>query len=79
MLKLWNLNGFQNSYWTVHLKGGWKTEGLEFRVPEGSRIFSPPRLPDRLWGPMGTGGSFRAVKQPGREADNLTAICEPIA
>jgi hypothetical protein len=28
-----------------------KRRGLEFRVPVGSRIFSSPRRPDRLWGP----------------------------
>jgi hypothetical protein len=36
-------------------------------VPVGSRMFSSPRFPDRLWGPpasypMGTGGSFPGSK-----------------
>jgi hypothetical protein len=45
------------------------------RVPVGSRIFSSPRRPDRLWGPpnlhlMGTGDSFPGGKRLGREADH---------
>jgi ribosomal protein L37E len=27
--------------------------GIRVRVPSGSRIFSSPRRPDRLWGPLG--------------------------
>jgi hypothetical protein len=30
---------------------GLEDRGVEFRVPLGSRIFSSPRRPDRLWGP----------------------------
>jgi hypothetical protein len=26
-------------------------QGVEVRVPEGSRIFSPPCRPEQLWGP----------------------------
>jgi hypothetical protein len=49
---------------------GLDDRGVEFRVPVGSRIFSSPRRPDRLWGPptsypVGTEGSF-----PGGEADH---------
>jgi hypothetical protein len=45
------------------------------RVPVGSRIFSSPRRPDRLWDPsnpypMGTVGSFPGLKRPGRQADH---------
>jgi hypothetical protein len=41
--------------------------GEGVRVPVGSRIFSSPRRPDRLWDrrasyPMGTGGSFPESK-----------------
>jgi hypothetical protein len=36
---------------------GLNDRGVGVRVPVGSRIFSSPRCPDRLWGPpMGTGG-----------------------
>jgi hypothetical protein len=42
---------------------GLDNRGVGVRVPVGPRIFSSPRQPDRLWGPlsaysMGTGGSF---------------------
>jgi hypothetical protein len=37
------------------------------RVPAGSRIFSSPRRPDRLWGPANL--QSPEVKWPGREAD----------
>jgi hypothetical protein len=30
---------------------GWTTEGSEFRVSVGSRIFTSPCRPERLWGP----------------------------
>jgi hypothetical protein len=30
---------------------GLNDRGVGVRVPVGSRIFSSPRLPDRLWGP----------------------------
>jgi hypothetical protein len=54
---------------------GLDDRGVRVRVPVGSRIFSSPRRPDRLWVnptsyPMGTGGSFPGVKRPGREADH---------
>jgi hypothetical protein len=44
--------------------------GVGVRVPGGSRIFSYPRRPDRLWGPpafysMGTGSSFPGGKAAG--------------
>jgi hypothetical protein len=40
---------------------GLDDRGVGVRVPVGSRIFSSPRRPDRLWGhpisyPVGTGG-----------------------
>jgi hypothetical protein len=43
--------------------------GVGVRVPVGSRIFSPPSIPDRLWGPP-THPTSAGVKQPGRETDH---------
>jgi hypothetical protein len=47
--------------------------GVEVLVPVGSRSFSSPRRPDRLWGPPslvynGYLGLFPQVKRQGREA-----------
>jgi hypothetical protein len=50
--------------------------GIGVRVPVGSGIFSPPRRPDRLWGPPNLlfngyrGALSPGVKRPGREADH---------
>jgi hypothetical protein len=46
---------------------GLDDQGVGVRVPVGSRIFSSPRCPDWLWGPiqMGAGGSFPGVKAAG--------------
>jgi hypothetical protein len=55
---------------------GLDDEDVEVRVPVGSRIFSSPRRPDRLWGSPNLllNGYWRAVspgvKRPGREADH---------
>jgi hypothetical protein len=45
---------------------------VEVRVPVRSRIFSFPRRPDRLWGPIQlvTGDLSPGVKRPGLEADH---------
>jgi hypothetical protein len=44
--------------------------GVEVRVPVGSRIFSSPCRPDRLWGPPNLLSiGYWGVKRPGREAD----------
>jgi hypothetical protein len=62
---------------STHLRGagivgiaasyGLDDRGVRVRVPVGSRIFSFPNHPDRLWGPptLSTG-----VKRPGREVDH---------
>jgi hypothetical protein len=50
--------------------------GLDERVPVGSRIFSSPRRPDRLWGPPNLiSNGYRGAISPGvkrqvREADH---------
>jgi hypothetical protein len=49
---------------------GLDERGVGVGVPVGSRIFSSPCRPDRLWGPpnpysMGTGGSLPAGKAAG--------------
>jgi hypothetical protein len=49
--------------------------GVGIRVPVGSRIFSTPYRPDRLWGPpslypVGTGALSPGLKRQGREADH---------
>jgi hypothetical protein len=54
---------------------GLEDRGFGVRVPVGSRIFSSPRRPDRLWVhptsyKMGTWGSFPEVKRPENEADH---------
>jgi hypothetical protein len=52
--------------------------GVGVRVPVGSRTFSSPRCPDRLWAhptsyPMGTGGSFPGDKTAGTWSWPLTS------
>jgi hypothetical protein len=49
--------------------------GVGIRVPVGSRIFSSPRRPDRLWGlssllSNGYVGFSPEIKRPGSEADH---------
>jgi hypothetical protein len=52
--------------------------GVGTRIPVGSRIFSSPRRPDRLWGPpnlisngyRGGGAISSGLKRTGREADH---------
>jgi hypothetical protein len=49
---------------------GLDDRGIGVGVPVGSRIFSSPRRPDRLWGPPsllpnGYGGLFHGVKAAG--------------
>jgi hypothetical protein len=45
------------------------------RIPVETRLFSSPKLPDRLWGPPSFvfndhRRSFQEVKRPGREANH---------
>jgi hypothetical protein len=47
---------------------GLDDRGVGSWIPVGSRIFSSPRRPDRLWGPPST--LSPGVKRPGREADH---------
>jgi hypothetical protein len=53
---------------------GLDDRGIGVRVPVGSRIFSSPRRPDRLWGltqppiQWGPGTLFSGIKRPGRVA-----------
>jgi hypothetical protein len=54
---------------------GLDDQGVAFRVPVGSRIFSSRRRPDRLWGPPsllsnGYRVFFPGLKRPGREDDH---------
>jgi hypothetical protein len=63
---------------SVGIATGYRLEdqAVGFRVSVGSRIFSSPRRPDRLWGSLnllsnGYRGLFSGggVKRPGREAN----------
>jgi hypothetical protein len=54
---------------------GLEDQEVGVRVPVGSRIFSSPRRPVRLWGPPsllsnGYRGVSRGVKRQGRETDH---------
>jgi hypothetical protein len=50
---------------------GLDDRGVGVRVPVGSRIFSSPRRPDRLWGPPNLlSKGYPGVKRPGRAADH---------
>jgi hypothetical protein len=47
----WNLARSRDRVVSIATGYGLDDEGLGVRVPIGSRIFSSPRRPDRLWGP----------------------------
>jgi hypothetical protein len=50
---------------------GLDERGVGVRVPVGSKIFSSPHRPERLWGPQNLLSSgFPGVKRSGREADH---------
>jgi hypothetical protein len=59
---------------------GLDDRGVGVRVPVGSRIFSSPPRPDRLWGPTQPpikwvpGALSPGVKRPGREADHSPQV-----
>jgi hypothetical protein len=60
---------------------GLDDRGVGGRVPVGSRIFSSPCRPDRLWGPsnlLSTGyrGSFPGSKAAGCEADHSPPVLQ---
>jgi hypothetical protein len=58
--------GIAASYWL-------EDRGFGVRVSVGSRIFTSPCRPDRLWGPPNLLSNVylsRGVKRPGREADH---------
>jgi hypothetical protein len=62
-------------YRTMNTGYGLDDRGLGVRVSVGSRIFSSPRHPHRLWGPSnllsnGYRDSFPGVKLQGRDADH---------
>jgi hypothetical protein len=55
---------------------GLDDQGVRFRVPVGSRIFTSPSHPDWLWGPPRPPypGFFPGIKWQEREADHLFPI-----
>jgi hypothetical protein len=70
----------------VDISTGYGLDGSEVgvRVPVGSRIFSPPRRSDRLWGPrslLSNGYRVlfpRVVRRPGRELVPRSRKCGSI-
>jgi hypothetical protein len=69
-----NRKGSQGSVVGIATGYGLEGRGVGVRVLVGSRMFSSPRRPDRLWGhrasySMGTGALSLGVKRPGRDAD----------
>jgi hypothetical protein len=68
--------GSWDSVVSIATRYGLDDRGIGVRVLVGSRIFSFPRRPYRLWGPlnlylMGTGVSLSSrLKRPGRESDH---------
>jgi hypothetical protein len=69
-------NRSRDSVVSIATTYGQDDRGVGVRVPVGSRIFSSPNRPDRLWGPPNLlsneyQGLFSlGVKQPGREVDH---------
>jgi hypothetical protein len=63
---------------TVDIATGYGLDGrgVRVRVPAGTRFFSSPHRPDRLWGPLSLlsngcrGDLSPGVKRPGRQADH---------
>jgi hypothetical protein len=48
--------------------------GVGVRVPVGSRIFTSPYRPDRLWGQPSLPSISPGVKRPGRESDHSPPV-----
>jgi hypothetical protein len=84
--KLWNFSlcgsrdnvvGIATGYWL-------DDQGVEIRVPVGSRIFSSPCCPDRVWGPPNLlsnvyrGALSPGVKRQRREADHSPPANEEV-
>jgi hypothetical protein len=69
-------NGSRYSSVGIATGYGLNDRGVGVRVPVGSRIFSPPCRPDRLWGPHSLLSNEYAwtlspgIKRPLREADH---------
>jgi hypothetical protein len=72
----WTQYGNRDSSVGIATGYGFNGRGVEVQVAVGSRIFSSPRRPDRLWGPTQPpiqwvlGALFPAVKWLWREADH---------
>jgi hypothetical protein len=61
------------NYWPENSLGyGLDDRRVRVRVPVGSRIFSSPRRPGRVWSPpiqWVPGALSKGIKRPAREAD----------
>jgi hypothetical protein len=79
-VRLWYINlrnvrlGNRDSAVSIAIGYGLDDRGFGVRVPGGSRIFTSPRRPDRLWRSTQSpiqwvpGALFPGVKRQGREA-----------
>jgi hypothetical protein len=68
---LYGITRSQDSAVSIATGYGLDDRVVEVRVPVGSRIFSSPRRPDRLWGPPNLlSNGYRGL---GREADHSPA------
>jgi hypothetical protein len=71
-IHVWYGRGSRDSAVGIATGYGLDDRGVGIRVPVGSRIFSSPRCPDRLWGPPSL--LSPGVKRLGREADHSPPI-----
>jgi hypothetical protein len=80
----WTLAWSRDSVVGIATGYGLDDREVEVRVPVGSRIFSSPCRPDRLWGsPNLLSNGYRrlfppGVKRPGREVDNWSPACTEV-